>query len=130
MSKLKFSIILLLSFFLLEKAFSQESEKKAIAEAIQNGNAKSVGAYFAKSVDLTLDDLEDIYSKDQAIVILENFFSENPPKSFKLKHQGKSKLEDHFYIGDLNTEGREYRLTFFLKKEEDAFKLKQLRIER
>ncbi len=130
MSKLKLSLLLILGLFIFKNAHTQASEKNAIAEAIQKGNAKSVGAYFAKSVDLTLDDLEDIYSKDQAIVILENFFSENPPKSFSLKHEGKSKLEDHFYIGDLKTEGQDYRLTFFLKKEDDAFKLKQLRIER
>jgi len=130
MSKLKFSIILLLSLFLVQNAFSQSAEKESIASAIQKGNAQAVGSYFAKSVDLTLDDLEDIYSKDQAIVILENFFSDNPPTSFKLKHEGKSKLEDHFYIGDLKTEGQNYRLTFFLKKEGSDFKLKQLRVER
>jgi len=114
----------------MENAFSQAAEKQSIASAIQKGDAKAVGAYFAKSVDLTLDDLEDVYSKDQAIVILENFFTENPPTSFKLKHEGKSKLEDHFYIGDLETESQNYRLTFFLKKEGSDFKLKQLRIER
>jgi len=130
MSKLKFSIILFLGLFLMENAFSQAAEKQSIASAIQKGDAKAVGAYFAKSVDLTLDDLEDVYSKDQAIVILENFFTENPPTSFKLKHEGKSKLEDHFYIGDLETESQNYRLTFFLKKEGSDFKLKQLRIER
>lgn len=130
MTKLNFSIILLLGLFLVENVRSQASEKEAIAHAIQKGNAKAVGAYFATSVDLTLDDLEDVYSKDQAIVILENFFSENPPSAFSLKHEGKSKLEDHFYIGDLKTPDQGYRLTFFLKKEGDAFKLKQLRIER
>jgi len=130
MSKLKFSLILILGLFLIENAFSQASEKESIASAIQKGNARDVGAFFAKSVDLTLDELEDVYSKDQAIVILENFFSENPPTSFSLKHEGKSKLEDHFYIGDLTTQGENYRLTFFLKKEGSVFKLKQLRIER
>jgi len=130
MSKLKFSIILILGLIFSIAAKSQASEKESIANAIQDGNAKALGIHLAKSVDLTLDDLEDIYSKDQAIVILENFFSENSPTSFNLKHEGKSKLEDHFYIGDLETTAQGYRLTFFLKKEDEEFKIKQLRIER
>ena len=130
MPKLKYSILLIISLFLFQRTFSQDAEKEAIAAAIKAGDAKTIGTYFAKSVDLTLNDLEDVYSKDQAIVILGDFFSENNPESFSLKHQGKSKLEDHFYIGDLKTSTQTYRLTFFLKKEDEAFKLKQLRIER
>ena len=129
MSRLKYSIIIVLFSVTSFSLLAQDAEKTEIAKAIQAGNSQAIGNYFAQSVDLTLNDLEDVYSKDQAVVILKKFFEENQPESFEVKHQGKSKLEDHFYIGDLKTNQQTYRLTFFLKKEGDSFKLKQLRIE-
>lgn len=129
MSKVYFTILLLLTSCIIQTAFGQAKEKEGIAKAIQAGDSKEIGTYFSDSVDLTLNDVEDVYSKDQAIVILNDFFSTNMPSSFSIKHEGKSKLQDHFYIGDLVAEKNSYRLTFFLKKEGESFKLKQLRIE-
>ena len=110
-------------------AYGQTAEKEGISSAIRQGNAKSLGAYFTKSVDITLKDVEDVYSKEQAEVILARFFSENTPKSYTVKHEGKSKLDDYYYIGDLDTSTGMYRLSFFLKKDTDSFRIKQLRIE-
>src|SRR5690554_5306250 len=110
-------------------SYGQTAEKQNISKAIQEGNAKLLGGYFTKSVDLTVTDIEDVYSKDQAEVILTRFFNENKPKSYSVKHEGKSKLDDYYYIGDLVTATGTYRLTFFLKKEGEIFRIKQLKIE-
>lgn len=110
-------------------ANGQAAEKEGISQAIRSGNAKTLSTYFTKTVDITLKDVEDVYSKDQAEVILKGFFSENSPKSFSVKHEGKSKRDDYYYIGDLATSKGTYRLSFFLKKEGDDFRIKQLRIE-
>lgn len=110
-------------------SYGQTAEKQNISKAIQNGNAKLLGGYFTKTVDLTVKDIEDVYSKDQAEVILTRFFNENKPKSYSVKHEGKSKLDDYYYIGDLVTDTGTYRLTFFLKKEGEIFRVKQLKIE-
>ena len=110
-------------------SFGQTSEKQNISKAIQDGNAKLLGGYFTKTVDLTVKDIEGVYSKDQAEVILTRFFTENKTKSYSVKHEGKSKLDDYYYIGDLVTATGTYRLTFFLKKEGEIFRIKQLKIE-
>ncbi len=121
-------IILSLVFFSVS-TYGQTAEKEGISNAIRQGNAKSLGTYFTKSVDITLKDVEDVYSKEQAEVILARFFSENSPTAYTVKHEGKSKLDDYYYIGDLETSTGMYRLSFFLKKEMDSFRVKQLRIE-
>jgi hypothetical protein len=110
-------------------AFSQSVEKDGISQAIQKGDAHDLAAYFSASIDLTLLDNEDVYSDKQAEVIFNQFFADNKPKTFELKHEGKSKVEDYYYIGVLKTTNGDYRLTFFLKKEASAFKVKQIRIE-
>lgn len=121
----------ILAFFSLATCFSygQVAEKQGITKAIEAGNAKALGGYFTKTVDLTVKDIEDVYSKEQAEVILTRFFNENKTTSYTVKHEGKSKLDDYYYIGDLVTATGTYRLTFFLKKDGSVFRVKQLRIE-
>lgn len=126
-------IALLISFFLVValtiKSTAQETEKTGIATAIEEGKARDLGVFLAESVDLTMMDQEDVYSQNQAQVIISRFFSENKPESFEIKHEGKSKLKDFYYIGELKTANGDYRVTFFLKKQDNGFKVKQLRIE-
>lgn len=110
--------------------FAQVSEQKAIHGAFESGDAKRLGTYLAAGVDLSIRDVEGVYSQDQTIQILTRFFSDNPPSLFKQIHSGKSKSEDYFYIGDLQTSKGNYRVTYFLKNAENGFVIKQLRIER
>ncbi len=110
-------------------SFCQTEEKEGISAAIQSGSAQALSGYFSKSLDLTLLDIEDVYSQEQAQVILNKFFIDHKPAVFNLKHEGKSKVEDFYYIGILETNSGNFRVTFFLKKEASEFNIKQLRIE-
>lgn len=127
MKKLFSVFFFILVFF---SAYAQEAEKSTIHNAIENGNAKVLSSHFASGVDLMVDDAEGVYSKDQAELIVSRFFSDHTPNEFILKHQGKSKLDDYYYIGNLKTDNGDFRVTFFLKKEDKKFLLKQLRIEK
>ena len=122
-------VVLFILMFSVVLVQAQTVEKEGISKAILAGDAAALGKYFTSSVDITLKNVEDVYSRDQAEVILKRFFSENKPASFVIKHEGKSKREDFYYIGELTTDKGNYRLSFFLKKEEAGFRIKQLRIE-
>lgn len=122
-----FALILVLAPVLI---YAQDAEKKAIHTAFETGNAKALGSYLSTGVDLSLKDVEGVYSQDQTIQILTRFFSDNPPSMFKPIHEGKSKSEDFFYIGDLQTSKGRYRVTYFLKNAGSGFVIKQLRIEK
>ncbi len=124
----RISTFLFLIFFPLG-LFAQSAEKEAISSAIRSGNAKALSTHLISSVDLTVEKVEDVYSRDQAEVILSRFFSQHSPTAFDIKHEGKSKLEDYYYIGDLKTSDANFRLTFFLKKDGQSFRIRQLRIE-
>ncbi len=127
----KIAVLISIWFFIAisMQVFAQQAEKMGIASAIEAGSAPDLGTYLAESLDLTLVDQEDVYSQSQAQVIISRFFSENKPQSFEIKHEGKSKLKDFYYIGELKTANGTYRVTFFLKKQENVFRVKQLRIE-
>ena len=120
---------LFFAVFLMGSSFAQEAERDQVSTAVKNGNAKVLASYFTGGVNLTIDQKEEVYSREQAEVILTRFFTNHAPSGFAIRHEGKSKLDDHFYIGDLTTGNGNYRVTFFMKKEDAGFKIRQLRIE-
>jgi hypothetical protein len=101
-----------------------------IGNALRSGDAKQVSAYFGSSVDLTLANQEDIYSKAQAELLVKDFFSKNPPKSFVIVHQGSSREGTQFAVGNLTTAaGKTYRTSFTLKNNQGKFIIQELRFE-
>ncbi len=101
-----------------------------IAAAIRAGNTREISKYFSDNVDLKIGDKEDFYSKAQAELILKNFFSKHPPKSFALAHKGPSKSGGGQYaIGNLETSSGKYKVYFVLKKEGNDNHIQQIRFE-
>ena len=99
-----------------------------IQEAFRKGDASSLSSYFSSTLELTLYEKEEIYSKTQAGIILRKFFSDNPPSQFKIIHQG-GKENSKYAIGNLTSGTKSFRVTFLLKTEENKVLIHQLRIE-
>lgn len=101
-----------------------------VSTAIRSGNAAQVARYFAANVDLKIVGKEDVYSKAQAELILKDFFSKNPVKSFTIMHKGTSKNGDQFAIGTYeNSAGKKFRAYVLFKKEGSGMVIQQLRFE-
>lgn len=99
-----------------------------IAVAIRSGEARSVAKFFGNSVDLTISNQEDVYSKTQAERILLDFFAKNPPRSFQINHKGESKEGAQYAIGSLVTHsGTNYRTYFYIKNQGNLQVIQELR---
>ena len=72
-----------------------------ITESIKTGDVRNLSTYFNSTIDLTVGNQENTYSKAQAELILKDFFSKNPPKSFNILHNGSSPEGTHYVIGHL-----------------------------
>lgn len=127
MKRFLFSFILL--FVASTAVFAQNETADEIAALLKAGNSSALSNYFMSNVDLAILDTDDVYSKTQATQITKRFFDEHPPSAFSIKHQGKSKLDDHYRIGTLTTAKGDFRVTYFLKSHEGKYLIKQLRIE-
>lgn len=125
----RFFALLTLMLLPLGAAFAQSVERDQIRDAFRSGNAKALSAHFTTHIDLTIDQVGEVYSKEQAEMVLARFFSDHTPQGFEIRHEGKSKGDDHYCIGNLTTGKSLYRITFFLKREGAAYKMRQLRIE-
>ncbi len=110
--------------------FQAVNVSREITTAIEEGNAKEVSKYFASNVDLKLPGSEGTYSRNQAELLLRNFFEANPPEKFTIGHQGASNDGSVYVIGHFKTQNNTtYRTYFLLKKISDKMILHQLQFE-
>ena len=100
-----------------------------IATAIKTGDAKTIAKHFNKSVDLSIPENEGAFSKTQAELILKTFFSKNTPSDFKIVHNGDSKNNSHYSIGNLTTSKGIFRTYILYKEVNKTVTILELRIE-
>ena len=105
---------------------SVTSEMEEIIAALRTGNATQLSKYFDSRVDLSLPGKTDNYSHAQAEMILRDFFSINPVRSFQVKHTGENKDGSRYCTGTLQTKNGNYRTILFIKQKGDKPLLLQL----
>ncbi len=106
-----FTLISIVLFFTLS-SFTQATGLDDVIGALRNGNATELSKYVDNNIELSLPAKTDNYSRQQALIILQDFFSNNNVKSFDVKHKGDNG-GSQFCIGTLVTRSGNYRTTFF-----------------
>lgn len=122
--------LLSLSNFAIESTSQSNEITNELSQALVKANSKDIAKYFGTSVDLKLPGNEGTYSKNQAELILRNFFTRNAPESFVIQHQGPSRDGSVYAIGTYTSKtGKSYRTYFLLKKISDQMVLHLLQME-
>jgi hypothetical protein len=99
-----------------------------IISALKNGNSSEIAKYFDNTVEIGLPDKSNSYSKSQAEVVIRDFFSNNPVKSFEVLHKGENS-GSQYCIGKLITKNATYRTTVFMKQKGNVQTIQEIRIE-
>lgn len=117
---------LLISCFIMAQSPTLPDE---VVIGFKTGKSETISKYFKNTVELIIDNKENIYSKTQAQIILKDFFKKNTAQAFSILHQG-GKGESKYAIGNLSTTEGKYRITILLKLENNISYIHQLRIEK
>jgi hypothetical protein len=115
------------SFFVLS-SFGPLATIDEVAAGMKSGNAAVIAKYFDNTVEITLPDKGGSYSKSQAEIILKDFFTNNPVKSFDIIHKGQN-AGSQYCIGTLVTKSGSFRTTIYMKQKGDVQVLQELRFE-
>lgn len=99
-----------------------------IIDALKTGNTAALSGFFNTSIELAIPGKEDIYSKQQAELIIKEFFSKHVPTSFAIVHKG-GKEGAQYIIGNLITSDGKYRVTLLIKQDKDRTFIHQLRFD-
>jgi hypothetical protein len=100
-----------------------------VADMIGKANIRELAKIFASDIELTMLDDANTYSKAQAELVLEKFFGQNKPLSYKTLHKVNSSGNFRFGVVIISTDKGTYRAAFTLKGTTDAAQLIELRIE-
>ena len=121
-----FLVLPLLVVFL--SSFTTNAGIDEVVAAIKAGNSMMVAKHFDNVVDISMPYKSNSYSKSQAEMIIKDFFTSNPVKSFEIIHKGENN-GSQFCIGTLQTKNGAFRTTIFMKKKGDIQVLQELRFE-
>ncbi|MEP6926970.1 MAG: DUF4783 domain-containing protein [Ginsengibacter sp.] len=124
MKKLLLSILIFISICsFVSLSFTE------VVKAIKSGNAADVSKYFDNTVEITLPEKSNSYSKSQAEVVLHDFFATNVVKDFEVLHKSDTP-GSQYCIGNLQTTNGIFRTTIFLKQKGDKELVQELRFEK
>ena len=124
MKRLLFSLAVILffcSFMMI--SFSE------VVSAIRSGKANEVAKYFDNTVEITLPEKSNSYSKSQAELVLYKFFTNNAVTNFEVIHKSES-AGSQYCIGNLTTNNGVYRTTIYMKQKGEKELVQELRFEK
>ena len=99
-----------------------------VVTAMKNGDAAQIARFFDNTVEITMPDKSNNYSKNQAEIVLKDFFSTNGVKTFEVIHKGEN-AGSQYCIGTLVTKNGSFRTTVFMKQKNDKQLLQEIRFE-
>ena len=123
MKKILFFAIVIFSHLFLNAQNSQ------VNAALSAGSSAMLATYFETTVSITILDNENTYSKQQAEVIIRDFFTKHAVKSFSAIHEGASPEGSKFAVGKLVTNNGTFRTFVLVKQKGTAFVIQEIRFE-
>ena len=116
------------TFLILSTAFKPIVGLDDVISALRSGNATELSKYVDDNIEITLPDKTDSYIRAQALMILQDFFTNNVVRTFEVKHKGDNG-GNQFCIGTLQTKAGNYRTTVFMKSKNGKQLVKDIKFQ-
>ena len=98
-----------------------------IGKYIQSGDYDKLSAWFADNLDM-LGAVNNC-TRNQAKLIMKNFFAHYTPKKFTILHKsGKAPMK--YAVGSLSAGGERFRVILYVKTTDATSHIEQLKVER
>ena len=110
---MKLFLITLISVFSF--SFSLKDLTEDVANALKQGSAPSLVKNFSEKVSIKVLSQEDLLSKSQAQVLIEDFFSKHKVKSYQTSHTSIVNGDQQFITGSLDTNNGKYRISILVR---------------
>lgn len=119
-------LFIIFCFYISGSALSQ-SDLSHVSAAFIAGNSKELAMFFNENIELEIGSSNDIYSKPQAVLIIQSFFNNNKPADFVYQTQ-ISETTTPYAIASLTTDNGEFRVYMAFQKHDEKILISQLRI--
>lgn len=116
------------ALFFLITAFKPVNGLDDVISALRSGNAPELSKYVEDNIQITLPEKSNTYSKAQAVMVLQDFFTNNEVQGFEVKHKGDNG-GSQFCIGTLQTRSGNYRTNVFMRTKNGKQLVKEIRFQ-
>lgn len=100
-----------------------------IGKYINAGDYEKLSAWFADNIELDILGAINNCTRNQAKLIMKNFFNNHTPKKFSIIHKsGKSPMK--YAVGKLDAGGENFRIILYVKSTETDNYIEQIKVER
>jgi Domain of unknown function (DUF4783) len=104
---------------------------EAISNALSLGDADALSKHFADNIEISIQDNEQVLSKEKATEMVRGFFSTNKPKAFSQVHKGTSRANsDQYCIGNLTASNGAFRVYIYLKTTPNSMTIQEMRFDK
>jgi hypothetical protein len=108
---------------------SQEKvEDQAWVNHLVKGDAKKLSAFLGTAISIELPSQSGSFSKNQAVMMLTEFFSIYPAEKVVIKQSGNTGSTGMFYIGEYHCRTTEYRLYVLTNNSSGSYLIHSLSI--
>lgn len=109
--------------------FNLES-KEELLSVFQSGSSRELAKFFDQGVEININGNQGDYSRNQAELVMRDFFKKFPPVDFQLLHEGNNSEQIVYFIGMYKSEDTTFRIFIRGKKENATLKFYSLDIVR
>jgi hypothetical protein len=118
-----------MTLFLALSSFTLFASIDEVVNALRSGNTSQIAKFFDNTVEISMPDKSNSYSKGQAEMVLKDFFTTNAVKNFTVVHKGENN-GSQYCIGTLATKNGTYRTTVYMKQKGDRQLLQEISFEK
>jgi Domain of unknown function (DUF4783) len=128
------SVILLALFFSCccpwGKAQETVTPTMEVINAIKDNHVSEMMKYFDARVPVTIDNNQAVYSRNQAEVVLRDFFERNNPRDIVVKENGATNDNSKFAICTFSCANGSYNVYILLRLKDKHYKLQEIRLNK
>lgn len=126
MKYLSFSVAF---FWLFLSSFQVGDIRSNISRALKNGDSKSISSNFSSSINLVINREENMTSKFQAELILQDFFNQNKISDVKVISGNTQNSSNKYLIYEVQTAKKSRRILIKLIEIKGSSYISEFRIE-
>jgi hypothetical protein len=101
-----------------------------MVNAMKNDRVADMAKYFDSFVPITINNIQILYSRNQAQVVLNDFFDKNSPRGFEVVDNGSPDNTSKFVIGAFTTPAGVRYNVYILMRLKGSFVLQELRMNK
>jgi hypothetical protein len=127
--KLALLVNFTLVFFTVQ-AQNSNSPLEDMVNALKNDRVADMVKYFDAFVPITINNVQSLYSHNQAEVVLMDFFEKNNPRDFTVMENGSPDNTSKFVIGYFSTPAGVKYNVYILMRLKGSFMLQEIKLNK